>query len=114
MAGFAALVLWLVLPLAPLLAPAPGDLRQSVCDAFSPAYAAYGAAGVPFWLLLAAVGRRTGDVRIRAAAVALVGAAVVAGFLPPFPECRSGPIGASPRSKKRRVEKECGSACKYR
>src|SRR3546814_863083 len=72
------------------------SLHDALPISFSPAYAAYGAAGVPFWLLLAAVGRRTGDVRIRAAAVALVGAAVVAGFLLLFPECRSGPLGAIP------------------
>src|SRR3546814_14687888 len=74
MAGFAALVLWLVMPLAPLLAPAPGDLRHSVCDAFSPDSAAYGAAGVTVWLRLAAVARRSGDGRARVSRVPPAGA----------------------------------------
>jgi len=80
-------LLWLVMP--------PG-LGAGHCDAFSPAYAAYAAAGIPFWLMLACVEGRVGGVAGRVAATVAAALAVVAVFMLFFPECRAGPLGAIP------------------
>lgn len=80
-------LLWLVMP---------AGLGAGRCDAFSPAYAGYAAAGVPFWLALTLAESRLRSPGGRAAVVLAVAGAVAVLFLLLFPECRGGPLGAIP------------------
>ena len=84
-------LLWLVMP-----AGLGAGLGAGHCDAFSPAYAAYAAAGVPFWLLFAAAEGRVGGVPGRVGVAVIAAATVAAVFVLLFPECRAGPLGAIP------------------
>ena len=92
--GAALAIAALALPL--LWIAMPAGLGVGHCDAFSPAYAAYAAAGVPFWLLLAVAERRVANMTGRVAVAVIAAVTVAAVFVLLFPECRAGPLGAIP------------------